>query len=266
MWSWRRRDDDAEVVEETRREDVVDERAGASPGLIRALFTLAGVAGAGALIWAAQLFDLDSTDGFWGAMAVLAAAGFVLGLSQLLGGWTKWGFPTISPTVFLVGFLPTFVVGAWLLLVHQPDGGWQQSRFEGWNDDLGLASFTGDISIFLPVVPLIVGLVLAFTFDTTGPRTRIVDAEREREVVRPVTTAAPVVADDVNDVDDETVAEQLRRDREADDVVADDVDDTEEATVAEQLRREREAGDADPVPVGSTDDTMVDSSRRTEDT
>ena len=243
MWSWRRRDDDAEVVEETRRDEVVEERAGASPGLIRALFTLAGVAGAGALIWAAQLFDLDTTDGFWGAMAVLAAAGFVLGLSQLLGGWTKWGIPTISPTVFLVGFLPTLVVGAWLLLIYQPDGGWQQARVEGWNDDLGLTSFTGDLSTFLAVVPLIVGLVLAFTFDTTGPRTRIVDAEREREVVRPVTTTTPVTDD-------------------ADDVVADDVDDTDEETVAEQLRREREG---DPVGVGSTDDTMVDNSRRTED-
>ena len=38
-------------------------------------------------------FDLDSTGEFWAAMGILAAAGLVLGLSQLFGGWTKWGVP-----------------------------------------------------------------------------------------------------------------------------------------------------------------------------
>jgi hypothetical protein len=226
MWSWRRSDDDGDVVEEGRRDDVTEERTGASPGLIRALFTLAGVAGAGALIWTAQVFDLDTTDGFWAGMAVLAAAGFVLGLSQLLGGWTKWGLPTISPMVFLVGFLPTFVVGAWLLLAYQPDGGWQQSRFDGWLGDLGLTSFANDLATFLPVVPVIVGLVLAFAFDTTGPRTRIVQQEREREVVTPAETT------------------------------------TTDETVAEQLRRDREERDVEPVAVATTEERAVDASRR----
>lgn len=254
MWSWRRRDDDIDdtrrdaVVEERERDDVVDERAGASPGLVRALFTLAGVAGAGALIWLAQTFDLDSESGFWAAMAVLAAAGVALGLSQLLGGWTKWGLPTISPMVFLVGFLPTLVVGGWIVLARQPDGGWAQGRFDGWTSDLGLASFADDLATFLPIIPVIVGLVFAFTFDTTGPRTRIV-RERDEEVV---TRPATVVSDGDEDYDEEvvatpTVAEELRDDP--------DTYDDDERTVAEELREDREA---ETVVVGRDDDTTVE--------
>ena len=48
------------------------------------------------LVWLAQAFDLDSDGGFWAAMGVLLVAGFALGVSQFLGGWTKWGHPTLS--------------------------------------------------------------------------------------------------------------------------------------------------------------------------
>ena len=94
------------------------ERAGASPGLIRGLFTLAGLAAAGLLIWLASTFDLGSTSEFWVAMGLLAAAGLALGLSQLLGGWTKWGWPRFIPSVFLFAFLPTLAIAGAILLAH----------------------------------------------------------------------------------------------------------------------------------------------------
>jgi hypothetical protein len=169
----RRRDTDGDASHEEHAE-----RAGASPGLVRTLFTLAGVAAAGFLLWLASVIELDESGDFWIAMAVLAGAGLALGLSQLFGGWTKWGWPTLSPTVFLLGFVPTLVVGGWILLTLQPDGGWQQSRFSGWTDDLGLAGFVGDFAPVLAAIPVIVGLVLAFSFDTTGPRTHIVSRDR----------------------------------------------------------------------------------------
>src|SRR5215204_5789111 len=100
-------------------------------------------------------------------MGLIAGAGLVMALSQLLGGWTKWGWPTLSPTVFLLGFLPTLVVGGWILLTQQPEGGWQQSRFEGWTSDIGITGLVNDIGTWLPAIALIVGLVLAFSFDTT---------------------------------------------------------------------------------------------------
>jgi hypothetical protein len=226
--AWLRGRTDTERTEVERDTTTVDrpvsDRAGTSPGLIRALFTLAGVAVAGFLLWVAQLFDLGGTDEFWAAMAIVAGAGVVLGLSQLFGGWTKWGWPTMSPTVFLLGFLPTLVVGGWILLARQPDGGWQQGRFDGWTGDIGVTGFVDAMVPFLPVIALVIGLVFAFSFDTTGPRLQAVDREtverdrtvpdedvhdyRGEEVVRP--EDEPSVAERLRTRDDET-AEPVER-------------------------------------------------------
>ena len=175
-------------------------RGWGSPPLVRALFTLAGVAVAGLLIWLAQTFDLTSTNGFWAAMGLIAAAGLALGLSQLFGGWTKWGLPVMSPGVFLLAFIPTAIVVGWILLATQPDGGWQQGRFSGWSSDLGITGFVNGLGTLPAALAMGVGIVFAFTFDTTGPRTRdVVQEERvipdedvhdydDREVVAPAGT------------------------------------------------------------------------------
>jgi hypothetical protein len=168
---------------------------------VRALFTLLGIGAAGLLIWVASYFDLTSTSEFWYAMGLIAAAGVALGLSQLFGGWTKWGIPVLSPGVFLLAFIPTLIVVGWVLLTVQPDGGWQHDRFAGWSSDLGITSFVNDLGAFPAALAMGAGLVLAFSFDTTGPRRRDV-VDREREVVpdedvhdysdREVVTTTPV--------------------------------------------------------------------------
>ena len=188
----RNRDDDVtderdDVVTSDRpveRDRVVEDRRGdwGGPPLVRALFTLLGVAAAGLLIWLAHYFDLTSTSEFWYAMGLIAAAGLVLGLSQLFGGWTKWGIPVLSPGVFLFAFVPTLVVVAWVLLATQPDGGWQHDRFTGWSSDLGITGFVNDLGMFPAALAMGLGIVLAFSFDTTGPRRREV-IDRERAVV-----------------------------------------------------------------------------------
>jgi hypothetical protein len=162
---------------EVRREET--EVRGGSPPLVRALFTLVGVVAAGLLIWLAQTFDLTETNGFWAGMALTAAAGLALGLSQLLGGWTKWGLPIMSPGVFLLAFIPTGIVVGWILLATQPEGGWQQARLAGWSDDLGISGFVNDLGTLPAALAMGLGIVFAFTFDTTGPRTRIVTEERD---------------------------------------------------------------------------------------
>jgi hypothetical protein len=203
-----RRTDERET---TVHDDVATERAGASPGLIRALFTLAGVAAAGLLLWLAQLFSLDETSGFWIGAAIVAAAGVTLGLSQLFGGWTKWGWPVMSPMMFLLAFVPTFLVGGVMMLSWQPEGAWGQ---EGANDiisSLGAGGLVDALLPFLWVVPLVVGLVFSFTFDTTGPRTRLVEGDAVRRE-RVVTGERTVPEEDVHDYrrDDDTVAAELR--------------------------------------------------------
>ena len=209
MAIFRRRSDDGLDGTQVRREET-DVRGWGSPPLVRALFTLAGVAAAGLLIWLAQTFDLTSTSEFWAAMGLIAAAGLALGLSQLFGGWTKWGLPVMSPGVFLLAFIPTAIVVGWILLATQPDGGWQQERFTGWSSDLGITGFVNDMGVFPAALAMGLGIVFAFTFDTTGPRTRDVvteerdlvpdedvhDYDADREVVAPAGTTTTTTTDD----------------------------------------------------------------------
>jgi CubicO group peptidase (beta-lactamase class C family) len=231
---WKRRDRDAVVDRD--REEVIDrgdetierrheERAWGGPPFVRAIFTVIGVAAAGFLIWLATLFDLGETGEFWGAMGLLGAAGLALGLSQIFGGWTKWGIPVLSPGVFLLAFVPTAIIVGWILLATQPEGGWQQSRLQGWSDDIGILGFVEDVGIFGAALALGLGLVLAFSFDTTGPRTRVVDRETgvpdedvhdydHREVVTTTPTSeGTVVRDDDTVAAGSTREERVVRDR-----------------------------------------------------
>jgi len=199
------RDDGDSVVtrdEPVARDRVVEDRRGdwGGPPLVRALFTLLGVAAAGFLIWLASFFDLTSTTEFWAAMGLIAAAGIALGISQLFGGWTKWGLPILSPGVFLLAFIPAAIVAGWVLLATQPDGGWQHDRFVGWSSDLGITGLVNDLGTFPAALALGLGIVFAFSFDTTGPRRHDV-IDREREIVpdedvhnydRDVATTTPV--------------------------------------------------------------------------
>ena len=144
-------------------------------GLTRATLTLIGVATVGVLLWlATQIIPDDpaasSIDEYWAAFGVVAAAGLVIALSQLLGGWTKWGWPRISGNVFLLGFLPAFIVGGWLLAAHEPGDGWLGRNVRNWSDDLGIDGFVNDIGLMIPAVAFAIGLVFGLTFDTTGPR------------------------------------------------------------------------------------------------
>jgi hypothetical protein len=147
-------------------------------GLTRATVTLIGVAAAAVLLYVASQFAVDETDGeYWAWAGLLAAAGLVIALSQLLGGWTKWGWPRVSASVFLLGFLPALIVGGLVLLHAQPDGG---VFGQSWADDLGVDSAAEDLVAVLPAIAFALGLVFGLTFDTTGPRVREVPAEDGR--------------------------------------------------------------------------------------
>ena len=160
---------------------------------VRGIFTLAGIIAAGVLVWLAHYPNLQHAGGFWGAMGLLAGAGLVLGLSQLFGGWTKWGMPKISLGVLLLGWLPGAIATGWILLTAQPSGGWQHARLTSWSDSIGVLGFVRDIGLFPAAIALAFGVVTAFVFDTTGPRVpRVVDEPA-------------VVEEDVHDYRDERV-------------------------------------------------------------
>jgi hypothetical protein len=164
------------VTTETVRHE---EHAWASPPVIRGLTTLLGVAVAGFLVWVASEFDLGSTGDYWAAMGILAGAGICLGLSQLLGGWTKWGAPTISPGVFFIAFLPALVAVGGILVATRPTGTDEGEQVQEWIRDIGLGGLAENMIAFQGVLAFGLGVVLAFTFDTRGPRLRAVERETE---------------------------------------------------------------------------------------
>ena len=170
-------------------------------GLTRATLTLIGVAAVGVLLWlATQIIPEDpsaSTAGeYWTAFAVVAAAGLGIALSQLLGGWTKWGWPRVSKNVFLLGFLPTFVVGGWILAAQEPGNAWLGRNVRDWSGDLGIDGFVSDLGLMIPAIAFAIGLVLGLTFDTTGPRSARTKGVPAAGAQRPVTADGNGTAED----------------------------------------------------------------------
>ena len=159
-------------------------------GVTRGLTTLTGAAVAGALLWFATQVGTESTGAYWATYGLVAAAGLAMALSQILGGWTKWGWPRLSVGVFLLGFLPVLAVAGWVLLARQP-ADWMNTS--NWSRDLGVHGLVQDLGNILPALAFAVGLVLGFVFDTAGPRTELVEREHERHVVHD--------RDDVRDAD-----------------------------------------------------------------
>ena len=188
-----RNDDDVVVEQETVTEP---EHAWGSPPVVRGLTTLLGIGAAGFLVWLAAQFDLGSTGEYWAALGILAGAGACLGVSQLLGGWTKWGAPTISPGVFFLAFVPTLVAVGGILVATRPTGTEEGEQVSGWIRDIGLGGLAESLISYQGVLAFGLGVVLAFTFDTRGPRVRTLERD------------TAVVEEDVHDYRDETVAEE----------------------------------------------------------
>jgi hypothetical protein len=145
-------------------------------GITRGFSTLVGAAVAGFLVWLATQAGSESTGAYWATYGLIAAAGLTMALSQILGGWTKWGWPRLSGGVFLLGFLPVLVVGGWVLLARQPADFFNTSN---WSRDLGIDGLVGDLGELLAVIAFGIGLTFGLCFDTSGPaREVVVDDER----------------------------------------------------------------------------------------
>ena len=176
-------------------------------GVTRGISTLAGATVAGILLWFATQVGTETNSEYWATYGLIAAAGLAMALSQILGGWTKWGWPRFSLGVFLLGFLPVLVAGGWVLLARQP-ADWMNTS--NWSRDLGLDGVVSDLGNILPAIAFGIGLTFGFSFDTAGPRRDVVEREHvHREQVR--------------DADEPLTADRVERNRvERDPVDADD--------------------------------------------
>jgi hypothetical protein len=150
-------------------------------GLTRATTTLIFSAVAGLLIWLATQISNDHIGGYWARIGLVAGAGLLMALSQLLGGWTKWGWPRLSAAVFLIAFLPVAFVSLWMILAGEPSNGWFHSHVLEWSGDIRVDGLVNDLLVYIPVLAFGTGLVFGFSFDTTGPRVRDDDVVVERD-------------------------------------------------------------------------------------
>ena len=187
-------------------------------GTTRGVATLLGAAIAVFLIWLAAQMGDDTAGEYWATYGLIAAAGLTMALSQVLGGWTKWGWPRLSLGVFVIGFLPVAVVGLWVLFSRQP--GDPLLNTGSWSNDIGVDGVVSDLGELLAAVAFLVGLTFGFTFDTTGPRIREYPGqpiEREDAVVDERATDEPLSAER-----DEVARSREAVTRDRDETVADD--------------------------------------------
>jgi hypothetical protein len=146
-------------------------------GLTRATTTLIAAGAAGLLIWFATQVNDETVGGFWAVYGLIAGAGLVMALSQLLGGWTKWGWPRLAVSFFLIAFVPIAVASLWIVLAAEPGNGWFHRHVVSWSGDLHISGLVNDLKEYVAVFAFGIGLVFGYSFDTTGPRIRDRDVE-----------------------------------------------------------------------------------------
>jgi hypothetical protein len=186
-------------------------------GPTRATTTLLAAAVAGFLIWSASQFDNGTLGGYWAIMGVIAGAGLLMALSQLLGGWTKFGWPRLSLPVLLFAFVPVAIASLWVVLAGEPGTGWFHNHVLSWSGDIHIRGLVNDLLKYIPVLAFGTGLVFGYSFDTTGIARREV-AETparpaDRAVDHPVDRRA---ADEPLTADRNTVGATRAEDRDGD--------------------------------------------------
>ncbi len=157
-------------------------------GLTLAL--VAGLAGFG--LWAAAQVGTHTTGRFWIAMAIVAAAGFLLALGTHVGTWTKGLRLRTSPTTFIAAFLPVLVCVGWILLASQPGQGWEEGRIDSWSSSLGILGVVHSIGFWRGVLAFGLGAVLALSLDGVPEP---VPAVEPAAATQPAAADEPVVAE-----------------------------------------------------------------------
>lgn len=164
--------------------------------------TMALAAGvAGLLLYLATRVGEETTIRFWESMGLVAAAGLIVALAQVLGSWTKGLRLRVSPSTFLLAFVPVLVCAGWVLLATQPGNGWQEGRIVSWTQGIGLTNVVHDVGLWHGALAFGLGLMLGLSLDT------VPEPERERATARRRAAAAATPMDDAA-ADDPLAAER----------------------------------------------------------
>jgi hypothetical protein len=155
----------------------------------RGLTTVAAIGTAGVLLWAATLVGQRSDGRFWAEMGIVAGAGLVVAISQVVGGWTKGLRLRISLGTLALAFLPVLIVVWWILMASQPAHGWYQGTFETWSRHVGLIGLVHDLALWHGVLAFGFGLVLGMSFDTVPAAAPVATPEPPRGTAEEPVTA-----------------------------------------------------------------------------
>jgi len=132
----------------------------------RGLATALSAGLAGVLLWLATLVGVQTVTHFWESMGLVAAAGLVVALSQVIGGWTKGHGVRVSPGTFLLAFVPVLVCVGWILMATQPGTGWHEGTVASWSRSLGILGLVHALGLWHGVLAFGLGLMLGLTLDT----------------------------------------------------------------------------------------------------
>lgn len=156
----------------------------------RAVTTLAASAAAGFVLWYVPHFNRWTTGGYWGVMALMTAAGLLLGVPRVRGG----GIPRVA---FLLAFLPVLVAAGWVILASQPHGNWVRDHVLTWSNDLTIGNVVHNLGEHVAVVAFGLGVVFGHTFELgmLRRRPRNVDPQPADAAPDPISTPPPAAAE-----------------------------------------------------------------------
>lgn len=132
----------------------------------RGLATALSAGLAGLLLWLATLVGVQTVTRFWESMGIVAAAGLVVALSQVIGGWTKGHGVRVSPGTFILAFVPVLICVGWILMATQPGNGWHEGTITSWSRSLGILGLVHALGLWHGVLAFGFGLMLGLTLDT----------------------------------------------------------------------------------------------------
>jgi len=164
----------------------------ASRGLTLAL--AAALAGLG--LWGASQIGTQTTNRFWLAMAIVAGAGLLISLANHVGTWTKGLRMRLSPSTFVLAFLPVLVCVGWILIATQPGNGWQEGRIDHWSNSIGILGLVKSVALWHGVLAFWFGLMLGLSFDGVPAPAPVAADVEQPAYAGPMGSRAPQAADE----------------------------------------------------------------------
>ena len=140
-----------------RRYGLYDASRGLTLALAAALVELA--------LWGATQIGMQTTGRFWLSMAIVAGSGLLIALANHVGTWTKGLTLRLSPSTFVLAFLPVLVCVGWILVASQPGHGWEEGRLVSWSSSFGILGVVHSIGLWHGVLAFVLGLMLGLSFD-----------------------------------------------------------------------------------------------------